>query len=131
MFYFVFNTIVDLYSGLLVNYLDQNLYVKSWGKMKDYLSSNCSSIIPHHVYNVEEVNLPKRKAFSNTVDHSKWCVTPDGDWTCIADMNREKSQMKRGGGAICIEDVAVARAFSMIIKSYEKCKIVPSNSDEL
>ncbi|XP_068447696.1 deoxyribonuclease-2-beta-like [Clinocottus analis] len=116
----------DLYSGLLVNYLKPNLYVKTWGKMRDPLSSNCSFSIPHHVYNVKKVKLPYRKHFLDTVDHSKWCVTPKGDWTCIADMNRETSQMKRGGGAICIKDVTVARAFRNIIISYELCNIVPN-----
>ncbi|XP_031720117.1 deoxyribonuclease-2-alpha-like [Anarrhichthys ocellatus] len=119
----------DLYSGLIVNYFEQNLYVKSWGKMRGPLSSNCSSSIPHHVYNVIEVKFLKNESFSDTVDHSKWCVTPDGGWTCIADMNREKSQMKRGGGAICTENLAVVKAFSSIIESYETCELASSHSD--
>eukprot|EP00064_Thunnus_orientalis_P004472 superscaffoldBa00000407_g4484 len=86
----------DLYSGLIVNYLEQDLYVKSWGKMRRPLPSNCSTSIPHSVYNVTEVKVPGRKPFSDTVDHSKWCVTSGGGWACIADMNREESQMDRG-----------------------------------
>ncbi|XP_038571699.1 deoxyribonuclease-2-alpha-like isoform X1 [Micropterus salmoides] len=108
----------DLYSGLIGNYLKQNLYVKSWGKMHDPLPSNCS--IPYYVYNVKEVRL-EGKPISDTVDHSKWCVTPVGGWTCIADLNREVSQMKRGGGAICTKDFAVAKVFSVIITRYELC----------
>lgn len=86
------------------------------------LPSNCSSSIPNHVYNVKEVKLPNREAFSDTVDHSKWCVTADGDWICIADMNREESQMKRGGGAICTNDRVVGMAFYELIHSFEPCK---------
>ncbi|KAL7396826.1 hypothetical protein ABVT39_012320 [Epinephelus coioides] len=113
----------DLYAGLIVNYLEQNLYVRSWGKKRSVpLLSNCSLIIPHNVYNVKEVRLLKGKPYGDTVDHSKWCVTPDGGWTCVADMNREESQMKRGGGAICTDDIAVGRAFNALITRYEQCK---------
>lgn len=114
---------IDLYAGLIVNYLEQNLYVRSWGKKRSVpLLSNCSLIIPHNVYNVKEVRLLKGKPYRDTVDHSKWCVTPDRGWTCIADMNREESQMKRGGGAICTDDIAVGRAFNALITRYEQCK---------
>ncbi|XP_031163269.1 deoxyribonuclease-2-beta-like isoform X1 [Sander lucioperca] len=112
----------DLYSGLIVNHLKQDLYIKSWGKMRDPLPSNCSTDIPHHVYNVKKVKLLKGKPFSDTVDHSKWCVTSGGGWTCIADMNREESQMKRAGGAICTDNVAVGKAFYALITQYEPCE---------
>ncbi|TKS74707.1 Deoxyribonuclease-2-beta [Collichthys lucidus] len=111
----------DLYSGLIVKYLKRNLYVKSWGRMRHRLPSNCSTSIPHHVYNVKTIKL-NGKFFRDTVDHSKWCVTPGGGWTCIADTNREVSQMRRGGGAICINDVKVRKAFSALISRYEQCK---------
>ncbi|XP_067368156.1 deoxyribonuclease-2-alpha-like isoform X1 [Channa argus] len=110
----------DLYSGLIVNSVRQPLFVKSWGKMRRPLPSNCS--IPHHVLNVQQIQLPNTNPLSDTVDHSKWCVTPDGGWTCIADMNRENSQMGRGGGAICTNDVVVRKAFYALITQYESCK---------
>ncbi|KAK9519379.1 hypothetical protein VZT92_022114 [Zoarces viviparus] len=120
----------DLYSGLIVNYTQNNLYVKSWGKMRRSLSSNCSSSIPHHVYNVNKVEIPEMEPFSDTVDHSKWCVTADGGWTCIADMNREESQMNRGGGAICTENLAVGNAFRSIIQYYEPCEPASPHFDD-
>ncbi|XP_062252046.1 deoxyribonuclease-2-alpha-like [Platichthys flesus] len=112
----------DIYSGFIVNHLKQDLYVKSWGKMRRPLPSNCS--IPHNVnnvYNVKKVQLPGTRSFSHTVDHSKWSVTADRGWTCIADMNREMSQMGRGGGAICIKDPVIGDAFYSLIKEYERC----------
>uniref|UniRef100_A0A3B3CFY6 Deoxyribonuclease-2-alpha n=1 Tax=Oryzias melastigma TaxID=30732 RepID=A0A3B3CFY6_ORYME len=111
----------DLYSGLITNELPSNLFVKSWGKMRDPLASNCSSSIPHHVYNVKSVKLQNDK-FDNMVDHSKWCVTSDESWTCVADMNRETSQMSRGGGALCMSSNNVGRAFRSMISEYEPCK---------
>lgn len=86
------------------------------------LPSNCSADIPHHVYNVKEVQLLKGEPFLDTVDHSKWCVTDGGGTACIADTNREESQMKRGGGAICTDDAVVGRAFSALIKRTQPCK---------
>ncbi|KAM4739128.1 deoxyribonuclease-2-alpha-like [Anableps anableps] len=112
----------DLYSGLIADHVPQDLLVKSWGKMREPLASNSSSRLAHRVYNVKKVQLQRGKAFSDTVDHSKWCVTSDGGWTCIADMNREVSQMSRGGGAICTEDPGVGQAFRTLISDYEPCK---------
>ena len=118
---------VDLYSGIIAKELKQPLYVKSWGKMRNPLPSNCS--IPYDVYNVKEVKIPGGKPFKDTVDHSKWCVAPKGGWTCIADMNREKSQMDRGGGAICTDDVAVRKAFYTLIAKHDPCKRERSHSN--
>ncbi|XP_060934860.1 LOW QUALITY PROTEIN: deoxyribonuclease-2-alpha-like [Limanda limanda] len=109
----------DIYSGLIVNVVKQDLYVKSWGKMRRPLNSTCSG--PHHVYNVKKVKLPRTQTFNDTVDHTKWSVTADRGWTCIADMNREESQNSRGGGAICINDAVVGKAFYSLIRETEKC----------
>ncbi|XP_034737849.1 plancitoxin-1-like isoform X2 [Etheostoma cragini] len=112
----------DLYSGLILNHLNQDLYIKSWGRMHNPLPSYCNTAITHHVYNVKEVKLLNGEPFSDTVDHSKWGVTSGGGWTCIADMNREESQKKRAGGAICTDNVAVWKAFYALITKYEPCK---------
>ncbi|XP_071777981.1 deoxyribonuclease-2-alpha-like [Centroberyx gerrardi] len=108
----------DLYSGLLVDYLGQDLYVKSWGRMQKPLPSDCS--VAHNVYNVLQVKPPNLQPFPDTVDHSKWCVA-SRTWTCIADMNREESQMGRGGGAICTDNLAVWKAFSAMVGICEPC----------
>ncbi|XP_047442301.1 deoxyribonuclease-2-beta-like [Mugil cephalus] len=109
----------DLYSGLVANYAKETLYVKSWGKMRRPLKSNCS--INYHVINVKDVKLLDLEAFSNTVDHSKWCATQSGLFTCIADMNREMSQMARGGGAICTNNAVIGKAFYDMIETSEEC----------
>ncbi|KAM6921979.1 deoxyribonuclease-2-alpha-like [Xenentodon cancila] len=111
----------DLYSGLIGKSIPQNIFVKAWGTLRQPLASNCSSSIPHHVYNVETVQLPNGEHFRNTKDHSKWCVAEDHRWTCVADMNREKSQMSRGGGAICTDNPVVGKAFYELISTYEPC----------
>ncbi|XP_033937182.1 deoxyribonuclease-2-alpha-like [Pseudochaenichthys georgianus] len=111
----------DLYSGLIVKSMPESLYVKGWGKGRSIqLPSNCSTRIPHHVYNVKMVKLLET-VYSDTEDHSKWCVAPNIGRTCIADLNRHESQKNRGGGAICFQNVAVAKAFKTTIKDYERC----------
>lgn len=79
--------------------------------------------------NVKAVQLINTKPFRDTVDHSKWCVTPDGSSTCIADMNREESQKERGGGAICTSDGVVGNAFYTLIKEYEPCEHQQVNAE--
>ncbi|MGH0178279.1 UNVERIFIED_CONTAM: hypothetical protein FKN15_077063 [Acipenser sinensis] len=119
--YKLFNDI-DLYSGLLVEPLGDDLLAKGWGRLHNPLPSNCS--VKHNVYNVKSVKLPPISPFNITTDHSKWCVTmgkKTGIWTCIADMNREISQMRRGGGAVCTSNTAVWKAFSKMVDRYEKC----------
>ncbi|XP_051803468.1 deoxyribonuclease-2-alpha-like [Acanthochromis polyacanthus] len=111
----------DLYSGLISKDVKKNLYVRTWGNpgKTKLLPSNCS--IPYHVYNVKDVQLSQTVSFIDTVDHSKWCVTADGAMSCIADMNRMRSQISRGGGAICTDYPVVGRAFYTLIKTPEPC----------
>ncbi|MBS4099465.1 MAG: deoxyribonuclease II family protein [Sulfuricella sp.] len=69
-------------------------------------------------------------AWSYTKDHAKWAVSEpvaergdhavddqqgtDGDWICVADMNRMTSQEIRGGGAICFHEPALWRSLNDI-----------------
>ncbi|XP_033821741.1 deoxyribonuclease-2-alpha-like [Periophthalmus magnuspinnatus] len=123
----------DLYAGLIVNFIKQDLYVKSWGSMRKPLPSNCSKIIPHYVYNIKGVNPHRRGPFSDTVDHSKWCVTAGNNFTCVADMNREVSQMGRGGGAVCTDDPIVGAAFFTAVEKHQPCDVtqLPDENGEL
>jgi len=52
--------------------------------------------------------------FTSSQDHSKWAATTDRVW--IGDLNHMKSQEKRGGGGMVIQDVALANAFRELIK---------------
>ncbi|XP_041912556.1 deoxyribonuclease-2-alpha-like [Alosa sapidissima] len=104
-----------------------DFYVKSWGKLRELLESNC--VVLNKVYNVKEVKLPTTMPFNVNSDHSKWSVTVNSSrpWTCIADMNREVSQESRGGGAVCTDNPAVWSAFSKIVITHEPCPNVTVN----
>lgn len=38
-----------------------------------------------------------------TKDHAKWAASDTDHWVCVADINRQTSQERRGGGAICFQ----------------------------
>ncbi|MCJ9429365.1 deoxyribonuclease II family protein [Kordiimonas marina] len=43
-------------------------------------------------------------AWPYTRDHAKWAVSNDPSWVCVADLNRQVSQERRGGGALCFQE---------------------------
>ncbi len=49
-----------------------------------------------------------------TKDHSKWATSIAENWVCIADINRQTSQEKRGGGAICFRHDTLWKSLSGI-----------------
>lgn len=62
--------------------------------------------------NIEHLGAPYEWHY--TKDHSKWGISETGDWVCIADINRQTSQEKRGGGAICFRDAGLWKAMREI-----------------
>ncbi|XP_022085271.1 plancitoxin-1-like [Acanthaster planci] len=113
----------DLYKDWLAPYFKSGLYCETWqrGRGKN-LSSSCVNGLK--VYNVKEVTLIGKYKFTNTKDHSKWAVTTKHDlkWICIGDINRQTTQMFRGGGAVCLENRDVHQAFFDAVTDKQKCK---------
>lgn len=75
-----------------------------------------------NVKNIQMSNLPGW-AWTPACDHSKWCVTENQnrDWVCIADVNRESSQLKRRGGALCLENRNVKNTFLSFMRTQDNC----------
>uniref|UniRef100_A0A8C8VQ11 Deoxyribonuclease-2-alpha n=1 Tax=Pelusios castaneus TaxID=367368 RepID=A0A8C8VQ11_9SAUR len=116
----------DLYSGWLAQALTSNLYVQFWPNSRGILPSNCSG--PYWVYNIQELGFPAPgPGFSATVDHSKWCVstTRTPGWSCVGDMNRNREEEQRGGGALCLQDTAVWKSYYDLVQTYSKCDGLP------
>lgn len=119
----------DLYSDFVAPVLKSSLLTETWmdGRGKP-LPSNCS--ISYHIWNIKKINIfsyykDKKKilSFNSSVDHSKWAVTNDilKPWVCVGDINRMKSQEKRGGGTLCLYSKAVWETFNSSIASIEAC----------
>uniref|UniRef100_H2QFH3 Deoxyribonuclease-2-alpha n=1 Tax=Pan troglodytes TaxID=9598 RepID=H2QFH3_PANTR len=112
---------VNLYSGWLAAALGTNLQVQFWHKTVGILPSNCSDI--WQVLNVNQIAFPgpAGPSFNSTEDHSKWCVSPKGPWTCVGDMNRNQGEEQRGGGTLCAQLPALWKAFQPLVKNYQPC----------
>ena len=106
----------------------KGLFVETWrkgtGPSNDGKVSICAAKDPSFEYNV--INVGKLTAslsktgdssFPFQKDHSKWAVSEDSAsaWVCIGDKNRELSQDKRGGGALCVADQRLHSIFSNAI----------------
>ncbi|BFZ05877.1 hypothetical protein BsWGS_08916 [Bradybaena similaris] len=126
----------DLYDRLVAPRLQQDLLVKTWSRGGGgKLDSNCST-----TYKVMKITSISMQASGDTfvfkADHSKWAITTSvvgfrkekvlqfqelEKWTCIGDINRMKSQFKRGGGTMCLQNPSVWQAYTSSVDSYEKC----------
>ncbi|XP_030273898.1 deoxyribonuclease-2-alpha-like [Sparus aurata] len=108
----------DLYVTI-ADTIKSNVHVQTWGRQSGR-SGNYESANRYHVLNVECISIDSR-LWKPSHDHSKWCVSNSGDWTCIADSNRAESQFNRPGGALCINNKGVTDIFKSFIKGKSDC----------
>jgi len=70
-----------------------------------------------HAEDIQYISLKKLNIDSTwkyTHDHSKWAIAEKHPWVFIADINRQTSQEKRGGGAIGFTNQKLWEAFREI-----------------
>jgi deoxyribonuclease-2 len=133
----------DLYADFVAPELKTGLLVETWPNGRGKLESWCKGL--YHVENVDELQFPIEKVeeydFKTTHDHSKWAIShsttnqveeedsneSDQDnkkkIVCIGDINRMKTQFKRGGGTVCFENSNTWRAFDELVKVTETCPL--------
>ena len=95
----------DFWIDLVGPHLKVGLDVETWrrGTVPDAEDSDKK----HEVEDVLYINLSALKVnyeWHYTKDHAKWGVSETGDWICVADINRQISQEKRGGGTIWLRN---------------------------
>ncbi|XP_061832125.2 deoxyribonuclease-2-beta isoform X1 [Nerophis lumbriciformis] len=111
----------DIYSGWLAQVFNTSLMAETWQTPDYQLPSNCS--LANHVMNIKRIRLPASAPHSSRYDHSKWCVS----WayqkrtTCLGDLNRETSQMLRGGLMACSFNPLMYAAFRQLVDWYMGC----------
>ncbi|EDV91259.1 plancitoxin-1 [Drosophila grimshawi] len=123
---------VELYSDVVAPALGVNLFVEAWRDGAGSLPDSCDKA--NKVYNVQDIaNEDFRIEFKTTGDHSKWAVSEEsgiklhrwriggGDWICIGDINRQRSQQNRGGGTACHKSSRVSDLYRKLVANYEKC----------
>ncbi|XP_062610704.1 deoxyribonuclease-2-alpha-like [Saccostrea cucullata] len=93
---------MNIYKELVSPGLHDSLCVLTW-------RARLPSTI--NVYDIREVKFQDNYSFLAKRDHSKWAVTKSLDWTCIGDLNRRKSQYKRGGLTVCLQKNTLAQQF--------------------
>jgi len=132
-------TNADLYEDYIAPLLSTGLLVQSWcGGIyeKACIRSYCegSSIVEpsdpqkdsgkttyaYDSVDIEELNFGTSLSYPNAYNHAKWAVASDPKgkpqpWVCAADNNRQYTQRKRGGGALCFQNQPVWTALNKAI----------------
>lgn len=122
----------DLYSVMVAPYLKSSLIVETWRRgAGEPLDSSCKDKL--QVSNVNEMMinfakgspLPDSGVWPYARDHSKWAMSqnPKDPYVCIGDINRMKSQFKRGGGTVCVKDASIWKVFRDAVHEIEACKL--------
>jgi deoxyribonuclease-2 len=107
----------DFWNDLVGPTLKENLNVETW--RRGTLASTKDSDHTHDVADVLYINLEPLGVdyeWHYTQDHAKWAISQASDWVCVADMNRDKSQSKRGGGSICFQNKLLWQSLSQVDK---------------
>lgn len=95
----------DFWNDLVGPRLGVNLDVETW--RRGTLASTRDSDEVHEVEDVLYINLESLGVdyeWHYTKDHAKWGIAEESDWVCVADINRDTSQEKRGGGTIAFRN---------------------------
>ncbi|MDQ3707505.1 MAG: deoxyribonuclease II family protein [Chloroflexota bacterium] len=110
----------DLWSDLVGPSLGVDLDVESWrrGAIPSGEDSNKTEwVADDTAIDLNPIGMPF--AWQNAKDHAKWAMSLENndDWVCVADINRQVSQAKRGGGTICFQDSRLWAGLSAIAKA--------------
>ncbi len=105
----------DFWIDLVGPYLKVNLNVETWrrGRIPSTRDSNGVDDVVD-VTGIDLSVLGADYSWPYTKDHAKWAVSTTADWVCIADINRQVSQEKRGGGCVCFNEPGLWHALSLI-----------------
>ncbi|XP_054163409.1 deoxyribonuclease-2-like [Oppia nitens] len=119
---------VDLYADIVAPKLSTDLYAETWRQgVGTPLPSECDlkkTVENVHTIGYKFSNSKLSGQFDYLNDHSKWAIgkTSAKPYVCFGDMNRMKSQFKRGGGTTCFETPTVWKNMNEWVARVDKCK---------
>jgi len=125
---------VDLYADLVAPGIQSNLRVETWqnGRADLKMPAFCKPDYKYTVENVTAIHMADGKSWRETQDHSKWAISDSAaKVVCISDINRQYSQEKRGGGALCYHNSDLWNAFNGVIKTTIPCGAMGINVLEI
>ena len=108
----------SIFEDGLRGYLGDGLVAETWGRP---LEGKWCEGGGRGVMNVRRVEVGEEVGWSETKDHSKWVVAERKDWGCFGDLNRMKSQWKRGGAFYCVEARGLKQAMMGIVAERDYC----------
>eukprot|EP01029_Cantina_marsupialis_P027684 TRINITY_DN773182_c0_g1_i1.p1 TRINITY_DN773182_c0_g1~~TRINITY_DN773182_c0_g1_i1.p1 ORF type:complete len:339 (+),score=76.89 TRINITY_DN773182_c0_g1_i1:106-1122(+) len=112
----------ELYEDYVAVELGNDLYTETWQNGIGSLDSYCRKDgYKYNVMNLNNVKLPNGPSWRESQDHSKWNFASRKYYVCLNDINRQSSQSHRGGGATCMHNYGVHKAFRGIMQDFEQC----------
>ena len=98
----------DLYQQGLVPFFQSGVQVESWLRPANFTEDP-------DVEDLEAIVWPDGVHYRSHQDHSKWCISKRGSWTYIGSINHMRSQAKRGGDGIVVDDPVLHSLFASLI----------------
>jgi hypothetical protein len=100
---------------------------QTWRDVYYCQASKCGS--KHRVQQITMLDLSGRvvkgRKIKSISSHNKWAISQDAEadekWVCFGDINRQASQRKRGGGAICMQSDKHHRVMSNWVAEVDSC----------
>lgn len=121
----------DLYLDFLGD-VQPNVFSTTWSNGVGTLDTTCDKTNNRADYNIKKTTI-LGSSFVVNKDHSKTAVLCDKNMKpvmgCFGDINRQKSQYKRGGCTYCITNDAIAQRMFDAITEVESCtldRVAPS-----
>eukprot|EP00005_Dracoamoeba_jomungandri_P002716 CAMPEP_0174260090 /NCGR_PEP_ID=MMETSP0439-20130205/8834_1 /TAXON_ID=0 /ORGANISM="Stereomyxa ramosa, Strain Chinc5" /LENGTH=356 /DNA_ID=CAMNT_0015344243 /DNA_START=40 /DNA_END=1107 /DNA_ORIENTATION=+ len=115
---------IDLWEDLVQQYYKQGMLIESWqnGANTNKMPTYCTPDFDYDSINIRSIYFTDQVQWDETQDHSKWGVALDKTIYCFGDENRQFSQAKRGGGAMCF-DGSLWGSLNKIIATNDTCPV--------
>jgi len=132
--------IKDIYSQLIAPFVKEDLMVQTWRNGEGgKLDSDCQD--EYKIMNIDQIKMSNMD-WKYTEDHAKWAVSVRSKdkqilvTTCVSDLNRMRSQFKRGGGSICFQSPSIWSILNSTVEDIEACpllraRLIPLNSTRI